>query len=95
MYNGIDIRENKPLDRTAVLPMSSFLAICLVDQYEMKISEIKKQVVIHPINAHKANSSGVNLLVINKMKTRPVKRLIIPITKAINPEQATRILLNK
>ena len=86
MYNGIDIRENKPLDRTAVRPTFSFLAVCLVDQYEMKISEIKKYVVILPINAHKPNSSGVNLLVITKMKTRPVKRLIIPTTKAIKPE---------
>ncbi len=86
MYNGIVIKENKPLDTTAVLPIFSFLAICLVVQYEMEISESKKYVVILPINAHKPNSSGVNLLVINKMKTRPVKILIIPTTKAINPE---------
>ncbi len=42
MYNGIVIKERKPLDRTAVRPTISFLAICLVDQYEMKVSESKK-----------------------------------------------------
>ncbi len=39
-----------------------------------------------PIIAQVPNSSGDNLLVTMRTKSKPVKILPIPITKAINPE---------
>ncbi len=74
------------LEDIDVFPTSSPLAICRIVQYEIIRSEIRRYPIIVPNNAHVPNSSGDNLLVTIRTKTRPVKTLINPITKEINPE---------
>lgn len=86
--------EKTVLDSTDVLPTSSPLAICLVDQKDMTGSAIRKYEIILPMTDHIPNSSGDNLLVTISMKIIPVKTLIKPTTSAISPEYVTRISLN-
>jgi len=78
--------ENIRLDINEVLPISSPLAICRVDQNEIIGSVTRKYEIILPITDHNPNSSGLSFLVTIRVNIIPVTTLDRPITSATSPE---------